>query len=1298
MATHLSTSKITTITREIFKKSATELLKVANTGIAEILSNEEFAGIERRLRVKVERIIKKDFPTWSKALMPIFLYAAYSGINQVNSPLAERLQKAAENIISKHRTFLNRPRELIYLFVDGLEKQFMDEYIKHVNSILREHSDASIFRYVLTDKLPQLSEDVALAIDKMLREKQFLTDTGHIVESDVAKRLNLSIDNLKEETELTNEAIAIYEDFSQYYSNNQATLKLSEELFQQQIIDTIVSILHIHIVGLIESAQCAVTSALGAAINVSTGLVPMSAIDLLQEGRSKVTDTILAYDGSKWASRQPQKSSLISYERIRNGRYDYYFPSKEEQLNDQNRYDSLYMGKISTDHSRKAQELCIDMIQILTKLLTRIEKKNSSFTVKVHSIINVILHVAVIVGAFTRTFAVIAGTLTMHWASSGEKFDQAFNQSKSTMIRLIQDNNLILWLANIAEDIAHFPNTIYQILKNPVILGITPSLQRESHQKLQREFAVDGYLNFNVLLHLANLLRTKRFAEILQKSFVKLTHPNSSVKTAIELLKIPNIGQQIYDFLEMHGDVYIDRIIRDNEEYSRVSGLDDEKTYSAILTKYKLNVADLKLLLPAIASIILEPLNIEKAFVAAHKQNMFQLMIVLYNHIINNEIANLALKTIINKRQEFSFLSSMMNPSIRPTENDIFLEFVLQSPGLVDTFVSSFTFLLDVKLPLLIKKNPDNLFSFVQSLINYFAQFDVPPESRQNTPFFIKWIKNHQLTLKSLMKTHFSGRVFSLHDIANIAQMIDESVELKAAMQNEQQANQLTKLMLSILYSDPTIAPMIQGLDLRKLLTNLLVNPSLIKGLASHQNYPWFKYLILLNSARPYMSQLYLLACSSLYRHTLTFIVQNFWPISTETALKRFSDYSELRLINLTFSGELNNKRFINSRLTGLKFDNATLRNICFHGAVLQAVEFYKTNMDLSTFINLLPQLRDKKQSINFNKCTVIGDLSDLNLSGISLEGISWRHCKSLQNTNIKGTVIHLPQEQRSALLYNTLGLTQEEYNKLLKDDELHAFWRAREIFILDKVCSLVIESVEVERGILLNEATKLDLKKIVGQQLFMGSKQQSQRKLAALTHDYLNAVPQDIIPGFHIKASSNDTVLVLKFLYEECMAQKWQLTTLKLKKFIFAMYIASKIQAEIPQNSNTSTHIKLNLLQKAQTAIATISENFLSLDKIEELIPSIKNEYLNEASETLNLSSYHKFVLGMASIGLIVANPIWGSLFVFGVASKAYYETRFPLKNLLINKLENIGFFAEKNNSHQKQSANQDKKMTNNK
>ncbi len=1209
VSTHLSVNQVTTMTREILKTSAKQLITIASTGIGEMLSNEEFLSIENRLRAKVEDIIKQEPPKkWSVYLQQIFLMSHYCGIQQMNTPLAGQLQKAAENIISKSEELLNRPRALINLFIDGLEKQFMDEYIIRVNKILREHSAVSTFRHILVHKLSQTPDDetIKTMVEKF---KDRLTDTGHMPELSMLARLNVGVEESKNDADLMSEAMAIYDDLCNYYCNNENLIKSSEALFQQKVIDNSVSVLHKHVVGLIQRAQAALTATFNTALNVSTGLVPKSVINLLQEGALIAKDTILSGDPNKWASRQPIRLPLLGYERIQNGRIDYYSPSQQEQLTDQQMYEALFAGNIPTDLTVRGEALCIEMIKRITNALINVgkaikAKKRKNIAIQENDFRSAIYSILLQV--------VINWELISYTFSSDEKIHQIINQSKATMIRLIQDNNLVLWLADKAKDIAQFPNTIYHILKedSAILVKFRPQIGLLK-KALQREAAVDGFLNVNTLLFIGNLFQFKEFAQKLQDSISTLFNPNAFIKTAIELLHIPGIAEQIYHFIETYGEIYLDRVINENAENAHRGGLDQAKTYLAILTQYKLTVADLKLFLPALASIILEPASIEKILLAIQKHDKFQLMMVLYNHMVSNETCRQALKAILARKQEITVLQPINPTQLRQMERiEPFLACVTQSPGLIDTIASCLAFLLDAHCPLVVEQKPDNDFSFIQQVIDHLSQFDTLPG--QELPFVIAWIKTHHITLKSLVKAHFSGRGFSVNEIAKVVEMIEQSAELKAAIQDEQQANHLTKLVLSILNSAPVTASKIQGLELKPLLTNLFVNHSLIQGLAYHQRYTWFKYLVLIHGMLPYVGQLLSIGCQILNGYIHSFIRKP-RPVDSHYEFNGMSDYSGEVLMGLTLSEPLNNKRFVNTKLMSVTFQTM-LNNIDFHGAIFHQVKFLETSLDVHTFRSLLPQLRDKNQDITFENCKIVGDLSQLDLSNISLKGISLRQCESLRETNIQGTEIVIPTELQKTLLFNTLGWTQQEYGHLLNEQQtqaLHTFWYKRTGFLVNKICSVVIEAAEVE-GIQLSETIKVDFRKIVAQQLYMSSQNPLLKKVAQLTHDFLNDAPQDITRGFHIKEPFSETAILLKFLYAACTAQQWQLTTDKLRQFILIMYMASQAQKDLPQTSKT----KCTLFKMAKNTISAFSEN-ISFDRIQGLITQIKRDYLNELKQT---------------------------------------------------------------------------------
>lgn len=97
-----------------------------------------------------------------------------------------------------------------------------------------------------------------------------------------------------------------------------------------------------------------------------------------------------------------------------------------------------------------------------------------------------------------------------------------------------------------------------------------------------------------------------------------------------------------------------------------------------------------------------------------------------------------------------------------------------------------------------------------------------------------------------------------------------------------------------------------------------------------------------------------------------------------------------------------NNKSFVSSYLSNLSFNQCSFSDCSFLGTTFNNIKIIGGQMDVATFVSLIPALKAKTLQLNAIKLT--GDLRDVDLTGLSLKGFDLSEISSFTNTNLNRT------------------------------------------------------------------------------------------------------------------------------------------------------------------------------------------------------------------------------------------------------------------------------------------------------
>ena len=211
------------------------------------------------------------------------------------------------------------------------------------------------------------------------------------------------------------------------------------------------------------------------------------------------------------------------------------------------------------------------------------------------------------------------------------------------------------------------------------------------------------------------------------------------------------------------------------------------------------------------------------------------------------------------------------------------------------------------------------------------------------------------------------------------------------------------------------------------------------------------------------------------------------------------SELQDVDFSNAKFSGYKTEELYLPRRTqtTGkiekdakISFKNATLKNVNFSGINLVKSNTLKTDnlkidfegavIDRLTFNSLVNAIRvnpSLQNDINLRGAKIIGDLGELDLSGINLEGADLSAVSNLKGTivkgaNLKGTNIN-PELLKQALQLDGLqtDLTQDALDEIKASQKQN-----KELIIIGKISKLIVDKLIRDGKLVVKDAIEITL------------------------------------------------------------------------------------------------------------------------------------------------------------------------------------------------------------------------------
>lgn len=203
------------------------------------------------------------------------------------------------------------------------------------------------------------------------------------------------------------------------------------------------------------------------------------------------------------------------------------------------------------------------------------------------------------------------------------------------------------------------------------------------------------------------------------------------------------------------------------------------------------------------------------------------------------------------------------------------------------------------------------------------------------------------------------------------------------------------------------------------------------------------------------------------------------------------SELQDVDFSNAKFSGYKTEELYVTRKIKAkveqdveISFKNAILKNVNFSNINLMTdtlkINFEGAVIDRLTFNSLVKAIRvnpSLQNDINLRGAKIIGDLGELDLSGINLEGTDLSAVSNLKGTivkgaNLKGTNIN-PELLKQALQLDGLqtDLTQDALDEIKASQKQN-----KELIIIGKISKLIVDKLIRDGKLVVKDAIEITL------------------------------------------------------------------------------------------------------------------------------------------------------------------------------------------------------------------------------